>query len=88
MKLEHSLASYTKINSKWVKGLNMRPNTLKVLEDNIGRTHSDINHSNIFLEPLPRVKKITKINKWDRIKLLHKNKQKTNINKMKRLPIL
>ena len=65
MKLEHSLTSYTKINSKWIKDLNVRLDTIKVIEENIGRTLFDINH-NIFLVPPPRVMKIqTKINKWN-----------------------
>ena len=55
-----------KNNSKWVKELNLRLKTIKVLEENIGRTHLDINHSNICLEPPPRTMEIkTKINKWD-----------------------
>ena len=62
MKLEHFLISYTKINSKWTKDLNVRPETIKLLEENIGRTLSDINHSKIFFDPPPRVMKI-KINK-------------------------
>ena len=72
MKLKHSLIPYTKINSKWIKDLsiNIRPDTIKLLEENISRTHSDINHSKIFFDPPPRVMKIkTKINKWDLIKL-------------------
>ena len=70
MKLEHLLAPYTKINSKWIKNLNVRPDTIKLLEENIDRTLFDINHSNIFLDPSPKVMKIkTKINKWDLIKL-------------------
>ena len=64
MKLEHFLTLYTKINSKWIKYLNIRPDTIKFLEENMDRTLSDINHSNIFLDPPPRVMKIkTKINK-------------------------
>ena len=70
MKLEHSLTAYTKINSKWIKGLNVRPDTIKLLEENIGRVLYDINHSKIFFDPPPRVMEInTKINKWDLMKL-------------------
>ena len=62
MKLEHSLTPYMKVNSKWIKDLNVRPDTIKLLEKNIGRTLFDINHSKIFFDLPPRVKKIkTKI---------------------------
>ena len=64
MKLEHILTPYIKINSKWIKDLNVRPGTIKLLEENICRTLSDINHSNILYDPSPRVMgKKAKINK-------------------------
>ena len=70
MKLEHFLRLYTKVNSKWIKDLNIRPETIKLLEENIGKTLSDINHSRILYDPPPRVMEIkAKINKWDLIKL-------------------
>ena len=70
MKLEHFLIPYTKINSKWIKDLNVRPETIKLLGGNIGRTLGDINQSKIFYDPPPRVKEIkTKVNKWDLINL-------------------
>ena len=69
MKLGHFLIPYTKINSKYITDLNLRPETIKLLE-NIGRTLFDINHSKILYDPPPRVMEIkTKINKWDLIKL-------------------
>ena len=74
MKLEHLLTPYTKINSKWIKDLNVSPNTIKLLKENIGRALYDINHSKIFFDPPPRLMEIkTKINKWDLMKqkLLH-----------------
>ena len=70
MKLEHFLTPYTQINSKWIKDVNVRPEILKLLEENICRAFSDINYSKIFYVPPPRVMEIkTKINKWDLIKL-------------------
>ena len=72
MKLEHSLTPYIKLKSKWIKDLNVRPDTIKLLEENTGRTLFDINHNNVFLDPQPRVmyiKKEKKLNKWDLIEL-------------------
>ena len=70
MKLEHFLTPYTKINSKWIKDLHVSPETVKLLEENIGRTPDDINQSRILYDPPPRVMEIkTKVNKWDLIKL-------------------
>ena len=66
MKLEYSLTPYTNINSKWIKDLNVRPETIKLLEENLGRTLEDINQSKILYDPPPRVMEIkTKVNKWD-----------------------
>jgi len=70
MKLEHFLRPYTKLNSKWIKYLNVGPETIKLLEENISKTLSDINLRKILYDPTPRVMEIkAKINKWDRIKL-------------------
>ena len=87
MKLEHSLTPYTKINSKWIKDLNVRPDTIKLLQENMDRTLYDINHSKILCDPPPIVKEIkTKINKWDLMKRKHFCTAKETINKMKRQP--
>ena len=84
MTLEHSLTSYTKINSKWIKDLNVRPDMIKLLEKNIGRTLFDTNCSKIFFNLPPRVMKIkTKISKWDLIKLKSFCTTKGTINRMK-----
>ena len=87
MKLEHALTPYTKINLKWIKDLNVRPDILKLLEENIGRTLFDVNHSKTFFDPPPREMKIkTKINKWDLMRLKSFCTVKETINKMKRQP--
>ena len=91
MKLEHFLTQkytkYTKINSKWIKDLNVRPETIKLLEENIGKTLSDINHSRILYDPHPRVMEIkAKINKWDFVKLERFCTMKETISKVRRQP--
>ena len=87
MKLEHVLTPYTKINSKWIKNLNVRPETIILLEENIGKTLSNINHSRILYDPPPRILEIkAKINKWDLIKIKSFCTTKETISKVKRQP--
>jgi len=87
MKLEHSLTAYTKINSKWIKDLNERLDTIKLLEENLGRTVFDINSGNIFFDAPRRVMKMkTKVSKGDLIKLKSFFTAKETVNEMKRQP--
>ena len=87
MKLEHFLTPYTKINSKWIKDLNLRPETIKLLGENIDRTLININQSKILYDPPPRVTEIkTTVSKWDLIKFKSFFTAKETISKVKRPP--
>ena len=87
MKLEHFLTQYTKINSKWIKNLSLRPETIKLLKENIGRTLDNINQSKILYDLPARILEIkTKVNKWDLIKLKSFCTAKETISKVKDNP--
>ena len=87
MKLEHQLTPYTKINSRWIKNLNISHKTIKVLEENIGRKYSDIPRSNVLTDTSPKARDIKeRINKWDLIKIRSFCMAKENSIKMKREP--
>ena len=87
MKLKHFLTPYTEINSKWIKDLNVRPETIKLLEENISRTLDDINQSKILCDPSPRVMEIkTKVCKWDLIKPKSFFTARETISKVRRQP--
>ena len=84
MTLEHFLIPYTKINSKWIKNIDIRPDTIKLLEENIGQTLSNINNSNIFSDLPLRVMTIKTKTKWELIKLKSFCTAKETLNNTKR----
>ena len=85
MKLEHFITSYTKINSKWIEDLNVRPEAIKLLEENIGKTLSGKNHSRILYDPPSRILEMkAKVNKWDLSKLKSFSTTKETTSKEKR----
>ena len=85
VKLDLNLKPLTKMNSKWIKYLNVRPETVKLLEENIGEKLLDINNSNVFLGQSPKATEIkAKLNKWKLIKLISFCRAKETINKTKR----
>ena len=87
MKLDHQLTPYTKINSRWIKYLNISRNTIKVLEENIGRKISDIPRSNILTNTSPKARDIKeRINKWDLIKIKSFCRAKENSTRIQREP--
>ena len=89
MKLNHQLTPYTKVNSRWIKDLNISHDSIKVLEENIGRKISDIPCSNIFTDMSPEARDIKeRINKWDLTKLKSFSMAKENSIKMKREPTI
>ena len=87
MKLKHFLIPYTKISSKWIKDLNVRLETIKLLEESIGRTLDDINQSKIIYDPPPRAVEIKiKLSNWDLIKFKSFCTTKETVSKVKRQP--
>ena len=84
MILGHFLTPHTKINSKWIKDLNVTPETIQLLEKNIGKTLSNINHSRILYDPPPKILEIkAKLNKWDLVKIKSFCTTKETISKVK-----
>ena len=87
MKLDHFLTPHTKLNSKWIKDVNVRPETIKLLEENIAKTLYDINRSKILYDPSPRVTEIkTKVNRWGLTKFKSSCTAKETISKVKQQP--